>query len=263
MVGISSAQSFAYVLEAERTKVDAVRGYLDALFAQHGPRHALTAELKKGVIVAALHDAGGGPRWLRAKIEGRHKPEPTEAAPPAAEAGLVRWDVLHVDVGSRAVATVMGMRPLEPPFSTYAPLAHEASLALLRVPPLEKEYGDDAAEMLSALTWGKPLLATVHGSDAATRSDLVELVDAESNTNVGLELVHAGFARVSSLEAKRVRRRAGGAEEAYLRQLEETQASAKKDRVGMWCYGDIGDSDTDEKPRRSGGAWAAAAGKRS
>jgi len=260
------------VLESERAKVDAVRGYLDAMLEAHGARHAaLMGDLKKGAVVAVLHDRGDGrgPRWLRGKVEGKHKAEAGEpvGAAAGADAGLVRWDVLHMDVGSRAVATVMQMRPLEPPFATYAPLARDAQLALLRVAALGKEHGEEAAETLSVLTWGKPLLLTVHGVDAATRCEHVELVDAESGANVGLELVGAGLARVASSEAKRVRRRgagAGGAEEAYLKLLEEAQADAKAAREGIWTYGDVGDSDTEDKPVRSkvGGAWAAAAAKR-
>ena len=63
MVGIASGQAFAYALESERPKIDAVRGYLDAMLEAHGTRHAaLMGDLKKGAVVAALHDHGDGRR---------------------------------------------------------------------------------------------------------------------------------------------------------------------------------------------------------
>ena len=81
LVGILSGQHFAYVLESERSNVDAVRGHMSQLLAEHGKRHAgLPSEPRKGMLVAALCN---GERWLRAKIEGRHKAVPGEPAPSA------------------------------------------------------------------------------------------------------------------------------------------------------------------------------------
>ena len=56
------------------------------------------------------------------------------------------------------------------------PLSADAALALLRIAALDKDHGEEAAETLSQLTWGRPLLLTAYGADAVSRRELVELV---------------------------------------------------------------------------------------
>ena len=252
MVGLSSGTNFAFVLETDRAMIDAVRGHMEALFREHGVRHApLQSEPKRGDVIAAIHDDGNGPRWLRAKVSGKHKVLPDEPPVPASEAGLSRWDVAFIDIGINGVLTLTKMRPLAPPFSSYPSLSRSGTLALLRVPELNADYGAEAAELLSQMTWGRPLLMVNHNGKDAEGRDLVELVDAETGVNMGLELVSQGLARVSRTEAKRARRgRSTEAEQAYLKLLEEEQVGAKSGRIGMWKYGDVGDSDLEDKPRR-------------
>jgi staphylococcal nuclease domain-containing protein 1 len=255
MVGLSSGTIFAFVLETDRAMIDAVRGHMDALFREHGIRHApLLGEPKKGDMIAALYDDGNGARWLRAKISGKHKVLPDEAPIPASEAGLSRWDVSFVDIGITGVITLTKMRPVSLPFSSYPPLSRTGTLALLRVPDLRADYGAEAAELLSQMTWGRPLLMVNHNGKDIEGRDLVELIDAETGVNMGLELVSQGLARVSRTEAKRARRgRSTEAELGYLKFLEEEQSQAKSGRIGMWKYGDVGDSDLeDSKPKQWG-----------
>ena len=83
---------------------------------------------------------------------------------------------------------------------------------------------------------------------------------------VNEEIVRAGFARIASREARRIKRRlgntpgcvaqaaqAGDRDAQLLARLEAAQAAAKKERKAMWRYGDVGDSE-DEGPGGAGGA---------
>ena len=80
-------------------------------------------------------------------------------------------------------------------------------------------------------------------------------MDAETGASMGVLLAELGLARVSRTEAKRVRRRGdAGAEAVYLRALEKAQAGARAGHRGLFIYGDRGDSDTEDAPKR-GGAW--------
>lgn len=151
-----------------------------------------------------------------------------------------------------------------------------------------------AAEALSELCWGRPLYAIPHGKDVTDNNRLqLQLIDAESNENIGEALVRAGLARIARSEARRVKRKLGitaisgsaaaltawkaaaesnpgDKDTAYLYLLEKAQSEAKADREGMWQYGDVGDSDLEEGAgskfgggARAGGAggWAAAVKK--
>ena len=61
-------------------------------------------------------------------------------------------------------------------------------------------------------------------------------------------LVGEGVARIASKEAKRVKRRAAGDKDFdLLARLEAAQAGARKARVNMWQWGDIGESEDDER----------------
>ncbi len=183
------------------------------------------------------------------------------------------------------------MRPLDGNAANYPGFAREASLAYLRVPALGSDYGREAAEMLQD-AWNRPLLAHIYGRDMSDANRiLVDLVDAEIGASMAESLVASGLARVARTEASRVRRRAGvasrpslmpsAAEEAaaatdrefaHILKLEAAQLQAKENREGMWQYGDVGDSDLEDKPRGGGGtrggrgggrggSWAAAANR--
>ena len=69
----------------------------------------------------------------------------------------------------------------------------------------------------------------------------VSVSDPETNENVALEMVRNGLARVERT------RRFTQTKEA-VKVLKEEEEIAKKDRLNMWQYGDVGSDDEDGPP---------------
>lgn len=63
-----------------------------------------------------------------------------------------KFEVFYIDYGNQEVVPYSQLRPLESSVSSAPGLAQLCSLAHVKVQPLEKEYGQDAAEYLSELT---------------------------------------------------------------------------------------------------------------
>ena len=71
-----------------------------------------------------------------------------------------------------------------------------------------QDYGADAANLLSDLTFGRPLVIKTHGTDFQTGRTAVSLWPEGEAESVAEVLVAEGVARIASKEAKRIKRRA-------------------------------------------------------
>jgi len=257
VVGIDDASSFYLLADSDRPKLASIDAKMEELLATVGEQSVMlgAADAKKGRIVAVLAEdhASGGRRWVRGRLEGKAKTAGGTAS--LSSDGLELHAVTLVDSGARVEVTAQRLRPLDAPYSTMPALAREATLALVRVPALTAEFGADAANMLSDLTFGVPLVIKTHGRDFLTGKAAVSLWPADPGSHsesVNEALVGEGFARIASKEAKRIKRRGlvaiGSTDKDadLLARLEDAQKSAKANHIALWQYGDIGDSD-DEK----------------
>jgi staphylococcal nuclease domain-containing protein 1 len=204
------------------------------IFTKTNGIKATQCDVRPGKVVAALFDDGTGKAWYRAKILTRP------------DRGHVQ--VLFVDHGNTStVAVATQLRPLDMSLGTdrVIPVAKEAQLALTVTRPLKEDEGIEAAEKLQALAWGKDLTAILHCEMDGKL--LVTLLDGDVKINEAL--VSLGLARVAkqtdvaSMQTKMVD------PNSALELAAELQSSleiARKSRIGMWRYGDIGDDDDDE-----------------
>lgn len=64
--------------------------------------------------------------------------------------------MFYIDYGNQEVVTYSQLRPLEPSVSSAPGLAHLCSLAYVKVPSLEEDYGQEAAVGLSEHTLDGP-----------------------------------------------------------------------------------------------------------
>lgn len=162
LADITDGRHFTLQAEADRERIAAVNAALDALYEQHGLKHEIVPDLRKGKVVACLFDEGaeGGKRWYRGRIDGKAASGGKTTVSPAAvdETGLERWEVTYMDYGNCGVATVMSMRPLDASTAAHPPFARRGGLAYLRVPTVQAEHGAEAAAMLSDIAFGRPLL---------------------------------------------------------------------------------------------------------
>mmetsp|Transcript_16079 Transcript_16079/g.18495 ORF Transcript_16079/g.18495 Transcript_16079/m.18495 type:complete len:984 (+) Transcript_16079:208-3159(+) len=202
-------------------------------------------DVRPGKIVAALFNDGAGKSWYRAKILGR----------PAKDAkGKNKVEVLFIDHGNVASVPVeTHLRILDEALGTekIPAIAKEAKLALISVRSIEEDDGYDAANFLQELCWGKELKATIYALND-DKQLVVSLASPENpKTTINVELVKEGLARrVKDFEVKQVGRQMSDGGNAVVKMAKELKVAndkARKGRMGMWRYGDVGDDDEEER----------------
>lgn len=204
-------------------------------FTKNNGTSGAPCDVKPGKVVAALFDDGSGKSWYRAKVLTR------------AERGKVQ--VLFVDHGNVATVPLAShLRPLDLSLGTdrIPPVAHEAELALTLTRPISDDEGLDAARMLQQLAWGKQLTATKYCDFEGKAQVSLKDAEAEGSTSINEQLVSAGLARVAKQAAVDVlgSRMVNSNELTELAaELNVAQDTARKSRLGMWLYGDVGDED--------------------
>lgn len=202
------------------------------------------APLKAGDKCVAQYSADQ--QWYRANVERAYTADPT--AP--------QYDVHFMDFGNREKVKGADTRPITPALAAVPAQAHQATLAYVKAPGLDDEYGMEAAQFLSELLGGGRRLPAVierrertaasgkgWGAQAPQKLHLTlfeKLGDVYSSANARLLL--AGLARFAAPP-----RGVDGGEVAEA--LLACEEKARRGHVGMWRYGDPGeDSDQDDYP---------------
>jgi staphylococcal nuclease domain-containing protein 1 len=204
------------------------------IFTKTNGLKAAQCDVKPGKVVAALFDDGTGKAWYRAKILTRP------------DRGHVQ--VLFIDHGNTSTVSVATqLRPLDMSLGVdrVLPVAKEAQLALTVTRSLKEDEGLEAAEKLQALAWGRDLTAILHCE--MDGKFLVTLLDGDVKINE--VLVSHGLARLAKQADVVAMQNKMIDPNLALELAAELQSSleiARKSRIGMWRYGDIGDDDDDE-----------------
>lgn len=189
------------------------------------------SQCRKGAKVAALFAADK--QYYRAKI--------LELLGSARD----KARVLFLDYGNTATVNVADLRPLDGPAAATAPLAELAALAFLRPASVASDAGHAGARALSAAVMGKAgLVAHVYGTGTGGEL-LVVLKVGTGGTSVNEDLAKAGHCRVAKTHLRTLAPRVTGGAEAA-KGLVDAQVVARKQRLGMWRFGDVPDSDDEE-----------------
>ncbi|RYP46301.1 hypothetical protein DL768_007468 [Monosporascus sp. mg162] len=183
---------------------------------------------KTGDFVAAKFSADG--QWYRARI--RSNDRTAKVA-----------EVVYIDYGNSEKIPWSDLRPLnQPQFSTQKLKAQatDAVLSFIQL-PTAPEYFREALDFIAEATEGRRLVASYDFVDAKEGLTYITLFDAEQSgktfaDSLNREIVANGHALVPT-KLKAWERGATSAE--VLKRLREVEAQAKKDRLGMWEYGDI------------------------
>ena len=208
--------------------------------------------------------------WYRARVEKVYAQDPTSPS----------YDMVFVDYGNKDRVGGKGVRPSPPDLSAVPAQAYPASLAFVRAPELDADYGVEAAQALSEWVGGGKTLkafiekrervvaggaggggggrgwgnASAAASSPASSSQqqqklhlTVLLGDDEDGEDLGASanarLVEEGFARV--VEVKR-KGGVGGTDSPAFEAVRAAQELARRRHAGMWEYGDPGSSDDDD-----------------
>mmetsp|Transcript_31827 Transcript_31827/g.38496 ORF Transcript_31827/g.38496 Transcript_31827/m.38496 type:complete len:905 (-) Transcript_31827:461-3175(-) len=149
-------------------------------------------------------------------------------------------NVTYVDFGNSETLPLSRVDQMDASVDASAtpPLAQLVSLAYLKVPVIEDELGSEAAEYLASIVLERKLKCTVEerekGEKRSPDKVLVSLADPTTDASVSGAMVSEGLARVQRIRSRRSAQ--------VIEALKEDQESARKERLGMWQYGDA-DSD--------------------
>ncbi|OMO94776.1 hypothetical protein CCACVL1_05833 [Corchorus capsularis] len=165
-----------------------------------------------------------------------------------------KFEVFYVDYGNQEEVTYSQLRPIEGSVAATPGLAQLCSLAFLKVPSLDDEFGDEAAQFLSEQTLGSSLQframveerdtsgGKVKGQGTGTLL-VVTLVAEKSDLSINAAMLQEGLARLEKRKRWESKDR-----KSILDNLEAFQNEAKTARRGIWQYGDVESDDEDELP---------------
>ncbi|KAI8093293.1 uncharacterized protein BX664DRAFT_329393 [Halteromyces radiatus] len=144
-------------------------------------------------------------------------------------------EVLYIDYGNSETLPLSRIQPLASQFKSLKPQAQEAVLSFVKSPAKDADYGVECMERFHELTAGKQLVANVdareNGVLCLTVYDPVQSTSAEASIN--LEMVRDGQAIVTP------KVRYAAAYPDIIKSLQEAENAARRERIGMFEYGDI------------------------
>ena len=184
---------------------------------------------KAGDFVASKFTEDG--QWYRARI--RSNDRTAKVA-----------EVLYIDYGNAEKKPWSELRPLNQPQFTTQKLkaqATDAALSFVQL-PVAPDYFNEARMFIADVTGGKELIASFDYVDTKEGISYVTIYETKGSKlpgpteSINREVVAGGHGMVPKKLKAWERSKAF---EPILKNLQETEAEAKKNRAGMWEYGDI------------------------
>ncbi|KAF7315577.1 Transcriptional factor [Mycena indigotica] len=182
---------------------------------------------KAGELVSAKFSDGS---WYRAKIR--------RASPVKKEA-----EVTFIDYGNQDTVSFNNIRPLDAKFRSLSPQAHEARLSFVKLVGPESEYYADALDRFRSLCEGRKLIANIdHKEGTLLHLRLMDPTDPAAADDplacINADLLRDGLATIDRKNCKYL-----SAYPQMAKKLQSAVNEAKRDRAGIFEYGDIEEDD--------------------
>ncbi|KAF9793381.1 transcription factor [Thelephora terrestris] len=182
---------------------------------------------KPGDLVAAKFSDG---EWYRAKVR-------------KSSAVKKEAQVTFIDYGNQDTVGFKDIRPLEEKFRSLPGQAHDARMSFVKLVAPESEYFTEAVERFKQLCDGRRLIANVdHREGPLLHLRLIDSakpdVASDPNACINLDLVAEGLASVDRKGCKYL-----NAYPVVAKKLQEAVSEAKKQRQGMFEFGDVEEDD--------------------
>ncbi|KAF8444736.1 hypothetical protein L210DRAFT_1037095 [Boletus edulis BED1] len=176
-----------------------------------------------GDLVSAKFSDGS---WYRAKIR--------RASPIKKEA-----EVTFIDYGNQDTVKFSNLRPLDPKFRSLPGQAQDARLSFVKLVNPDSEYYPEAVDRFCSLCEGRKLVANVDQREGNTlHLRLIDPADPASAHNplacINADLLREGLASIDRKNCKYL-----GAYPHVVKHLQECVAAGKRERLGMFEFGDI------------------------
>ncbi|OLY83073.1 hypothetical protein AYI68_g2795 [Smittium mucronatum] len=155
-------------------------------------------------------------------------------------------ELFAIDYGNVDTVPIENIRVIDPKLSSLPAVAVEAKLAFLKTP--KGDYKDEAFSMVANSVQGIKLTANIEARTGGNNNQVLYLTLYDSSvqskpdaakTSINSDIVRSGYATVDKKNQATLR----NPEAAH--SLSELVLEAKKNRNGMWEYGDIDTDDED------------------
>ncbi|KAF5370772.1 hypothetical protein D9758_002014 [Tetrapyrgos nigripes] len=178
---------------------------------------------KGGDLVSAKFSDGS---WYRAKVR--------RASPIKKEA-----EVTFIDYGNQDTISFSNVRPLDPKFRSLPGQAHDARLSFIKLAGPESDYHAEAIDRFRQLCEGRKLVANIdHKEGSLLHLRLIDPNDPASAADplscINAELLRDGIASIDRKGCRYL-----SAYPQLMKKLQSSIAEAKRDRVGMFEFGDV------------------------
>ncbi|OCH88265.1 transcription factor [Obba rivulosa] len=182
---------------------------------------------KGGDLVSAKFSDGS---WYRAKVR--------RASPVKKEA-----EVTFIDYGNQDTVSFTNIRPLDPKFRSLPGQAHDARLSFIKLVGPESEYYAEAVDRFRQLCEGRKLVANIdHKEGQLLHLRLIDPTDPaaakDPTASINAELLRDGLATIDRKGCRYL-----SAYPNVLKTLRAATATAKKERLGIFEFGDVEEDD--------------------
>ncbi|KAF9566683.1 transcription factor [Agrocybe pediades] len=182
---------------------------------------------KGGDLVSAKFSDGA---WYRAKVR-RSSPIKREA------------EVTFIDYGNQDTVSFANIRPLDAQFRSLPGQAHDARLSFVKLVGPESDYHTEAIERFRSLCEGRKLIANIdHKEGGLLHLRLIDPANPASAEDplacVNADLVAEGLASIDRKGCKYL-----SSYPQVVKKLQSAVAEAKRDRAGMFEFGDVEEDD--------------------